>query len=430
MSENRRYSIKKILLAILWVTVGAGSTVLLVAGVKQKDAAQCKAVEIKISGIENKDGPKFVDDDDILNAIKKASNGNPVGKSIGSFELQKIETELEKSKWVKNAELFFDNNDVLKVSLQEREPVARVFTTGNRSFYIDTALAMLPLSDKFSARLPVFTGFPSDNIVLSAADSSLLGAVRDISIAIQKDSFRMAMIDQVDITPQRNFEMIPKIGNQLIVFGDATAADDKFNKLELFYKEVMVKSGWSKYSVINVQYKNQVVAKRRGAEDKTADSARTVQIMQLIAANAAKQADDSLQTILQDNSNNTADSSMIQQSIQRDDNFETNNAINESPLKPVNNQPAEKPVNSNPLPPAKPAQSALRAGAKPATSNPIPAKKPVTAKPAPSAQRAATKPNPVIPKKTTANPVSKPKVNAAKPATQKPKVQMPNRNDY
>jgi len=94
MENKRRYSIKKILLAILWITVGTGTTVLLVAGVKQKDAARCKAVEIKISGIENNDGPKFVDDEDILNTIQKVSNGNPVGKSLGSFELKKIETEL------------------------------------------------------------------------------------------------------------------------------------------------------------------------------------------------------------------------------------------------------------------------------------------------------------------------------------------------
>jgi len=285
----------------------------------------------------------------------------------------------------------------------------------------------LPLSDKFSARLPVFTGFPSDNIVLSAADSSLLNEVKIISLAIQKDSFRMAMIDQVDITPQRNFEMIPKIGNQLIVFGDATAVEDKFNKLELFYKEVMVKTGWNKYSVINVQYKNQVVAKRKGAEDKTADSVRTLQIMQIIAANAAKQAEDSLQTIIQDNNNNTADSSIIQQSIQREDNFETNNAINESPLKPVNNQPAEKPVNTNPLPPAKPAHSAL-----PAVSNPISVKKPVPiaigTKPIPNPVKAS---NTTPPKKPSINPV-KPKPAVVQPTT-KPKAVLPDKpikNDY
>ncbi|GAB2827857.1 cell division protein FtsQ/DivIB [Ferruginibacter profundus] len=423
MSEKKRYSIKKILLAVLWVTVGTGTTVLLVAGINKKDAAKCKGVAIKISGIENTDGPKFVDEEDILNTIQKITNGNAKGKSLASFNLRKIEAELEKSKWVKNAELFFDNNDSLKVNLQEREPVARVFTTGNASFYIDTALAMLPLSDKFSARLPVFTGFPTDQIVLSAADSSLLNDVKVISLAIQKDSFRMAMIDQVDITPERNFEMIPKIGSQLIVFGDATAAEDKFNKLELFYKQVMVKGGWSKYSVINVQYKGQVVARRRGAEDKTADSVRTLQIMQIIAANAAQQAEDSLQTILQDNNNNTADSSMIQQSIQREDNFETNNTTNESPLKPVNNQPAAKPV-TNPLPPVKPA------AAKPVVSNPVPAKKPMPV--AAGTKPAATKPNPNLVKKPITNPV-KPKPVEAKPAAGKPKVVMPGKpikNDY
>ena len=423
MKNKKRYSIKKIFLATLWITVGAGTTVLLVAGIKKKDAAKCKDVEIKISGIEKTNDPKFVDEEDVMHTIQKICNTDPKGKSIGSFDLSKIEMELEKSKWVKDAELFFDNNDILRVSLQEREPVARVFTANGTSFYIDTALSMLPLSDKFSARLPVFTGFPTDLIVLSAADSSLLSDVKTISIAIQKDSFRMAMIDQVDITPLRSFEMIPKIGNQVIVFGDGTAAEEKFNKLELFYKEVMVKSGWKKYSVINVQYKNQVVAKRWGIEDKTADSVRTLQIMQVIAANAAKQAEDSLQTILQDNNNNTADSSMIQQSIQREDNFETSNPANELPLQPGTNKPVFNPENTNPLPPVKPS------GTKPVISNPIPFKKPAVAKPA------TTKPNPVIrrnnvalTKKPITNP--KPKQNIAKPTIQKPKAVMQNKNDY
>ncbi|MBK7308030.1 MAG: hypothetical protein IPI88_14010 [Chitinophagaceae bacterium] len=121
---------------------------------------------------------------------------------------------------------------------------------------------------------------------MAKADSNLLGNIKMISLAIQKDSFSMAMIDQVDITAQRLFEMIPKIGNQLIVFGDATEVNTKLQKLKIFYKEVMVKAGWNSYSVINLQYKNQVVAKRKGAEDVAADSLRTLQIMKMIAERA------------------------------------------------------------------------------------------------------------------------------------------------
>ena len=320
------------MLATLWIALGGATVFLLAAGIKSKEANRCKAIEINIHGVSNN---FFVDKKDILNAISAMEKTDPVGKTIGSFNLKKMELELEKDVWIKSAELFFDNNETLQVTVQEREPIARVFTTSGITFYIDDELAILPLSEKFSARLPVFTNFPSDKKVLTKADSILLMDVKTISLAIQKDSFSMAMIDQIDITTQRLFEMIPKIGNQLIVFGDATDVDVKLGKLKIFYKEIMVKAGWNNYSVINVQYKNQVVAKRKGAEDFTADSLRTLQIMKFIAERAQQQANDSLQTIQPDNNRNTVDSTMIQQSIQRDDSDDGLPAVNEMTKQPA-----------------------------------------------------------------------------------------------
>ena len=382
MENKKRYSFKSILLATFWIALGGATVFLLIAAIKSKPAKHCKSIEINIHGVSNN---FFVDKKDILNTITAIEKTNPVGKTIGSFDLKKLETELKKNVWIKSAELFFDNNEILQVTVQEREPIARVFTSTGTTFYIDDELAMLPLSEKFSARLPVFTNFPSDKKILAKADSNLLGDIKAISLAVQKDSFSMAMIDQIDITPQRLFEMIPKIGNQLIVFGDATDVDIKLQKLKLFYKEVMVKAGWNNYSVINVQYKNQVVAKRKGAEDVAADSLRTLQIMKFIAERAQQQAEDSLQQIIQpDNIRNTADSSMIQQSIQREDSDEPA-AVNETP-----NQPA---VQSTP----------------PVTNNVKPAAvKPVT--------------------KTIVKPVQKPA--PANKNVKQPKTVMQNKNDY
>ena len=339
MSVKKRYTIKNILLATFWIALGGATVFLLVAAIKSKPEKHCKNIDIRIHGVSNN---FFVDKKDILNTITTSEGSGFIGKAIGSFNLKKLETELEINVWIKSAELFFDNNEILQVTVQEREPIARVFTITGTTFYIDDELAMLPLSEKFSARLPVFTNFPSDKKILVKADSNLLSNIKTISIAVQKDSFSMAMIEQVDITAQRLFEMIPKIGNQLIVFGDATEVDTKLAKLKLFYKEVMVKAGWDKYSVINVQYKNQVVAKRKGAEDVAADSLRTLQIMKFIAERAQQQAEDSVQQIIQqDNIRNTADSTMIQQSIQRDEPTASNEAPNQPDvenLKPaVNN---------------------------------------------------------------------------------------------
>lgn len=318
---KKDYKIKKILLATLWVAMGGATIFLFVAAIKIKDARSCKGIEINIhGGVGNN---FFVDKKDILDALKVSENTNPVGKSIGSFNLKKLEQQLKNDIWIKSAELYFDNNEILQVSVSEREPIARVFTTTGASFYIDDSLTMLPLSEKFSARLPVFTGFPFDRKVLSKADSSLLRDIKVISLAIQKDSFCMAMIDQVDINENKVFEMVPKIGNQLIIFGDARHAEVKFEKMKLFYKNIMLKAGWKNYSVIDISYNNQVVARRKGAADVTSDSLRALQLMKLIAERAEQAAGDTTNNLLPDNAKNISDTSMIQQSIQRDDNDET-----------------------------------------------------------------------------------------------------------
>ncbi|MFT3979775.1 MAG: FtsQ-type POTRA domain-containing protein [Ferruginibacter sp.] len=368
--------IKKILLTIMWCVIAGAGIVLLQAGMHSQSVKKCKEVDVDITGVNNN---FFIDETDVKNIIRDYVGGKPEGKTLESFNLRDIENRLEKDTWIKNAELYFDNNDVLRVHVDEREPAARLFATDGSTFYIDTSIMILPLSDKFSARLPVFTGFPKGNSRLSAADSSLLRSVLVISEQLQKDSFLMAMIDQVDITPQRTFEMVPKIGNQTIVFGDANDAAEKFTKLKMFYSKVITVAGWSRYSSINLQYKNQVVAKMKDAADKTADSLRTLQIMQLIADRAAKEAEDSTIRFAQENENNTSDGTMIEQSIERDEpddagsiegNAGGEHAAMDSTAKPAPvAKPAAKPAGTT-KPAAKPAGKPT---VKPAASKPKPA---------------------------------------------------------
>jgi cell division protein FtsQ len=387
----------------MWCAVAVCGVVLLVAAVKSKNEKKCKAVEVEISGVNNN---FFIDESDVLAIIRNYVGGKPVGRALTSFNLRDIENNLEQDVWIRNAELFFDNNEVLRVSVDEREPVARVFAADGKTFYIDSSLKILPLSEKFSARLPVFTGFFHRTGKLSLADSTLLKDIMNMSLLMQKDSFLMAMVEQVDITPQRSFEMVPKIGNQLIIFGDASDAEAKFEKLKIFYKEVITKAGWSRYSTINLQYKNQVVAKIKDAVDKTSDSLRALQIMQLIAERSAKQAADSVQTFMQDTDKNSADSTLIQQSIQRDEPQGTNSTLQETatietsavvaaPVLPVKKTEPAKVVPAKPIP--------VR------TTKPAAAKK-VIAAPKPVVKRPVTK--------AVAKPTTQPKaVMEKKPGT-------------
>ena len=410
MENKKRYSINKILLATLWISISAGIIVLLVAAMRKEDKQLCTGMNVTIKGVSNN---FFVDKNDILKAINEYVDGKPEGQPISFFNLKSLETELQKNIWVKKAQLFFDNNLVLQVTVLEREPVARIFTTAGTTFYIDSSIAMLPLSEKFSARLPVFTNFPSDKKVLAKEDSTLLRDIYSLSTSLQQDAFSMAMTDQVDITAQRSFELVPKIGNTIIVFGDATNATEKLNKLQLFYKEVMMKAGWDHYSKVDVQYAGQVVAKRKGAEGNTTDSLRTLQIMQLVAMDAELRASDSLQTIAQDNEHNTTDVNLILQSMQRDDDNEKEEPIG-IPVLPKPTNPVPMKNNPSVKKPAKHFTAAVKTNNKPV------AKKIVAAKPVTVGTKPAT--NNAKPKSVTS---LKPR-----PAAAKPKVLMPKKNEY
>ena len=290
MSINSKYTIKKILVAVTWIVIGSGTVVLLVAAIEKRNNERCARVEIEITGVQNN---FFIDKKDVISILEKTNGGKLEKMPLYAIDLAVMETELQKSKWIKNVEIFFDNNNVLEVRITEREPIARVFTTSGLSFYIDSSLTRLPLNDKFSPRLPVFTDFPTDVIVLSKEDSNLIRDIRTLSQFIIADPFWMAQIDQVDISFNHNFDLIPKLGTQVIHFGNTENCPQKFNNLLCFYKQVLTKIGWTNYSSIDVQFKGQIVGVRRGANEIKMDSLRSVQIMKALIADAQKHTNDS-----------------------------------------------------------------------------------------------------------------------------------------
>lgn len=264
---------KQRIIQALWILAGTGTLVLLVAAMQKKSAKIFKDIQIEVVGATEH---VFVDEKDIKEILKQ--KGNLAGVSMNQVDLRNIEEALEKDPWIKNAELFFDNKQVLQVSITEREPIARIFTVTGNSFYLDSSGKVLPLSDKLSARVPVFTGFPFGK-KLSKPDSVLLKDVIRLSNYIYADSFWYAQIAQVDITGNE-FDMVPVIGNHIIKFGEAKDLDKKFKKLFSFYKNVSTRVGFDKYETINLMYDGQVVATKRGGVVPMVDSVSAMQQIQ------------------------------------------------------------------------------------------------------------------------------------------------------
>jgi cell division protein FtsQ len=253
---------------MLWVCIGGGMLSLLIAAIGKKNREDCADYTIAIKGTENN---FFIDTDDVMKLIKSGAGYELKGKKISEINLKKLEQLLRDNVWIRKAEMWFDNRNVLHVEVYEREPIARIFTIAGNTFYIDSTEKKLPLSDRLSPRVPVFTGF-IDKKVFSAKDSLLLTDIKNIATFINNDPFWMSQVAQIDITPERNFELSPVVGNHLIKLGNGKDIEKKFNRLMIFYKQVLAQKGFDAYSTIDVQYSGQVVGTRRGSDKNKVDT--------------------------------------------------------------------------------------------------------------------------------------------------------------
>lgn len=284
-----KVNIKKIVSFTLWCTLGAGVLVLLVAAIGYRNNKTCKGYRIEIAGGA---GTQFIDKKQILELLAGTGVGKIQNTPIAHFDLRRMEGVLEENVWIKDAELFFDNNEVLRVNVTEREPVARVFTREGNSFYIDSSGVQLPLSDRLTARLPVFTDYPEAKIRSHGRDSLLIVQMRQLSTFLRSDSFWMAQIAQLDVTSDRRFELVPTVGNHVIGFGDGSDYQAKFHRLFVFYKEVLSKTGFDKYSRIDVAYAGQVIGTHKGSEGTRMDSLQGMRnIQQMIRSAQLLQSD-------------------------------------------------------------------------------------------------------------------------------------------
>jgi cell division protein FtsQ len=268
-----------------WLALGALTLVLLAFGVHKKNRKVCNGISVSFNG----DGNYFVDEKGVATILK--ANGVIKGLAIEKIDLKFLEERLKKDKWIANADLFFDNKQVLQVLVEEKEPVARIFTTSGSSFYIDSTCRRLPLSDKLSARIPMFTNFPSERSTLSKPDSALLASVKDVALFIQSDEFWKAQVSQVDITPG-GFEIIPTVGNHVVSIGNAENLQQKFDRLFTFYKQVWTKVGFERYEKVDVQFNGQVVATVKGAKSSIVDTTKAREACEKLLNKVKKQETD------------------------------------------------------------------------------------------------------------------------------------------
>lgn len=262
-----KQSIKNTIQFTLWLIVGVGIVVLFVAAFQYRKNEICNNYIVKIN---NHQQGNFITQSEISELLN--ASGVLKQKPIKRINLALLERVIEKNSWVKNAELYFENNNILHVDINQNQAIARLITVNGNSYYLDELGKRLPIKSNATTRVMVITNFPSDREKLATPDSLLLSQVTSLANLISVDSFWNAQIAQINIDFNGKFELIPTLGNQTIIFGNIENAKEKFEKLLAFYKSAWIKNGINTYSTLDLRFTNQIVAKRKGNEKTIKDS--------------------------------------------------------------------------------------------------------------------------------------------------------------
>jgi len=271
---SKSKTIRNVVVLGACLLAGGGITSLVIAANRKEAAHYCQRIDVTINGSGDK---AYITKSDILTQLNAAAHDSILHKQIERINVAALEKALEKHPWIGNAELYFDTHDVMHVVVSEREPIARVFTTTGNTFYIDSGGQHLPLLPDVNMRVPVVTAFTNAR-VLNQKDSAVVKDVTTIATYIIHHPFWNAQIAEIDITPSGTFELLPVVGNHIIRIGKAENLDEKLSNLLLFYKQVLSKTGFDKYAVVDVQYKDQVV----GSHERSVSAIDSVQLQRNI----------------------------------------------------------------------------------------------------------------------------------------------------
>lgn len=281
MKRKKLYSLLSRLMLLLFV---AATIVLLLSARRSKEGKLCNDLQISITD-ESKKG--FVDQALIRRQIGESLTGPLKKTPIQQFDLKKLEANLEDNIWIREAQLYFDNNEKLYVKIEQRIPIARVFETSGKSYYLDSAFFQLPLSQEAHAEVPVFTGVPVKKSKI------LQKTILEIAEAILADSFWMAQAAQIDLSANERFELYPTLGNHVVDLGDGKQIKEKLARLKLFYQQVLSHQGFDTYRTVSVAYNRQVVGVRRDSAAVRPDPVKAVRVFeQIVKTNRRKANED------------------------------------------------------------------------------------------------------------------------------------------
>jgi cell division protein FtsQ len=212
----------------------------------------------------------FVTRKQLLN-LAYGNSSRILGQPVKRINLLEIENRINVLRELKVAEVYRTIDGNVHIYADQREPVMRVMPDNGGDYFVDEDGVVVRRRNLYTPRLHIVGG----NINISSAmlngvsvldtsiKNTILKDIYQLVIYLNDDDFWSAQIDQIYVDNNSEIDLIPRIGNQTVHLGTIENYDGKLRNLEAFYDKVLPEVGWNKYSVINLEFKDQIVCKKR-----------------------------------------------------------------------------------------------------------------------------------------------------------------------
>ncbi len=240
------------ILSILSVIVLGGYLLFSLTGMtdRHEDTRLCRGIDLHIT-----DSLHFeLIDEDMVEGLLQEHSLDPVGLPLDRIDLDAVESALLMHPLIGKAECYKTGGDMLRINISSKIPLVRVLNNRGQDFYVDSHGEILT-QHSLAVQLPVATGY----IDRQFASDGLLKVVR----AIERSDFWKAQVEQIDVTKEGFVQLVPRVGDHLLILGTVDKVEEKLDRLMNFYHNGLENIGWNKYRSISVAYENQVVCKKR-----------------------------------------------------------------------------------------------------------------------------------------------------------------------
>lgn len=246
---------------LMYFVLVFGAAIIVIAAVERKQESGATGIQIEVEPLE---GDHFlVDSSDIKKSIQRHFAFEWTGQQIGMLNIERLERVLEEDPLILDAEVFINARNKIHIKVEQREPVLRIIDDNGLQYYLDKDGNKMPLSKHYSARVMVATGsLPPHVPGFLEKKKHLLKDVFVLSQYIEQDRFLRSLVEQIYVSNGKIF-LAPKVGNYKIMLGTIDGMEEKFERLRLFYDEVMPYESWRKYKTVNLSYKGQIVCEKR-----------------------------------------------------------------------------------------------------------------------------------------------------------------------